>query len=45
MHDGFHLLAAEEPERFVVVDGIGTIEEVAARVDAGLAARGLGAPR
>ena len=29
---GFRALAAEEPERWVVVDGTGSVEEVAARV-------------
>lgn len=40
VHAGFHDLAAAEPERFVVVDGVGTIEEVAARVVTGLEERG-----
>lgn len=36
---GFRTLAAVDPARWVVVDGIGTIDEVAARVDAAVAAR------
>ncbi len=32
--EGFAALAAAEPDRWVVVDGDGTVEEVAARVDA-----------
>ena len=34
---GFHQLAAAEPDRWVVVDGVGPVEEVASRVAAGLA--------
>lgn len=33
---GFDELAAAEPDRFVVVDGVGTVDEVAARVRAGV---------
>lgn len=32
--EGFRSLAAEEPGRWIVVDGSGSVEEVAARVDA-----------
>jgi len=38
VRDGFGRLAAAEPDRFVVVDGVGTVDEVAQRVEAGLAA-------
>ena len=37
--EGFHAQAAAEPERWVVVDGTGTIDEVA------IAVRGIGAQR
>ena len=34
VHDGYLALAAASPERWVVVDGSGAVEDVAARVDA-----------
>ena len=37
--EGFRALAAAEPGRWVVVDGDGSVEEVAARVEAAVAAR------
>ena len=41
VHAGFHRLAQDEPERFVIVDGVGSVDEVAARVAESLATRGL----
>ena len=32
MRDGFFQLAAEDPERWVIVDGVGEVDDVAARV-------------
>jgi dTMP kinase len=34
VNDGFAALAAENPEHWLVIDGVGTIDEVAARVNA-----------
>ncbi len=41
VREGYHRLVAEEPSRWAVVDGQGSIEEVGARVDAVLSSRGL----
>ena len=35
--EGFRLLAAGDPERWVVVDGVGSVEDVAERVEAAVA--------
>lgn len=43
VRDGYRMLAAADPERWVVVDGTGSVEEVAARVWEAAAGR-LGAP-
>jgi dTMP kinase len=37
--DGYRVQAAAEPARWVTVDGTGSVDEVAARVDAAVAAR------
>lgn len=37
--DAYHRFADADPDRWVVVDGVGTIDEVSARVDAALASR------
>lgn len=41
VREGYNVLAAMEPERWVRVDGSGTPEEVAARVESAAVARGL----
>lgn len=38
VEEGFRALAADDPERWLVVDGSGTVDEVAARVSDALAA-------
>jgi dTMP kinase len=40
--DGFDAIAAADPERWRVVDGVGTVEEVAVRVLAALSSAGVG---
>ncbi|MCB0978610.1 MAG: dTMP kinase [Acidimicrobiales bacterium] len=40
--EGYRLQAAADPERWVVVDGSGSVEEVAARVVEAIEARGMG---
>jgi len=37
--DGYRALAAADPERWVMVDGVGTVDQVAARVQASVAER------
>jgi len=44
VENGFRALAAAEPGRWVVVDGVGPVADVAARVAAAVTSR-LGAPR
>lgn len=41
VRSGYHALAAQEPGRWVRVDGEGSVDEVAARVAAAVEARGL----
>ncbi len=43
VREGYHALAGEEPERWLILDGQGAPEEVAGRVREHVAARGLGA--
>jgi len=37
--DGYHVLAAQDPERWFVIDGVGSIDEVEARVWSAVEAR------